>query len=92
MQCEFSKWIVPQGCWNIKVKCNCKKESIININGKNLCRHHARLGRFVIRKGDIGDILFRCDTEIELREEFSIAKYPQCRMQKITKSHRKDIF
>jgi hypothetical protein len=47
------------------------------------------MGRFVIRDGDVGKILFRCDTEEELRKE--IGNYPGMRMQKVTSSHRKDI-
>jgi hypothetical protein len=54
------------------------------------CRKHSKMGRYVIRNGDVGEILFRCDTEEELRKE--IINHPGMRMQKISSSHRKDIY
>lgn len=53
------------------------------------CRQHSGTGRFVVRNGDVGEILARFDTEKELRD--NIIHYPGMRMQKITKSHRRDI-
>ena len=95
MKCEFTKWITPQGCMNFyKERFTCNKEAIHTINGKHYCQHHSKLGRYIIREGDIGEIVFRCDTETELREEFKSDKYPKpkYRMQKKTRSHRRDIF
>lgn len=95
MLCEFTKWVVPQGCLKFyKEKFVCDKEAVYTINGKHYCRHHSKLGRYVIREGDIGKIVFRCDTEKQLRAEFASDNYPKSkyRMQKVTKSHRKDIF
>lgn len=60
-------------------------------NGSNFfCRKHSKTGRFVIRNGDVGEILARFDTEQELRE--NIINYHDMRMQKITSSHRKDLY
>lgn len=93
MNCEFKKWISPYG-WGYKELFECNKEAVHIINGKHYCRHHSKLGRYVIRKGDVGEIVFRCDTEEQLRTEFASDKYlkPEYRMQKITKSHRRDIY
>lgn len=94
MKCEFAKWITPQGCLSFKERFICNKEAIYIINGKHYCRYHSRMGRYVIREGDVGEIVFRCDTEDQLREEFNSDKYPKpkYRMQRITKSHRRDIY
>jgi hypothetical protein len=95
MECEFSKIITPYGCSSgYKEKFTCDKDAVHIINGKHYCQHHSKLGRFVIREGDVGKIVFRCDTETELRIEFSSDKYnkPQHRMQKVSKSHRRDIY
>lgn len=54
------------------------------------CRKHSKMGRFVIRDGDVGEIKARFDTEKELRE--NIINYPGMRMQKVTSSHRKDLY
>jgi len=54
------------------------------------CTKHSRMQRFVIRNGDIGEILARFDTEQELRNNIHL--YPGMRMQKVTKSHRRDIY
>lgn len=59
-------------------------------NGQHFfCRHHAKMGRYVARISDIGEILARFDTEDELRE--NIIHYPNAIMQKVTKSHRRDL-
>ena len=95
MKCEFTKWITPQGCGDhYKEHIICNKEAIHIINGKHYCQHHSRLGRYIIREGDVGEIVFRCDTEEQLRIEFSSDIYPKpkYRMQKLSKSHRRDIF
>ena len=49
---------------------------------------------FVIREGDVGKIIFRCDTEEQLRNEFDKDIYLNkgLKMQKLSRSHRKDIF
>ena len=62
-----------------------------HFNGSHyFCVRHSRTGRFVVRDGDVGAILARFDTEQELRDNIHL--YPGMRMQKITKSHRRDIF
>ena len=73
--------------YNIK---KCGKKATHTNGSHSFCRQHSKMGRFVIRDGDIGAILFRCDTEQELRK--NIINYPEMRMQKITPSHRKDIY
>lgn len=68
-----------------------KPATHINTNGVSAyCRHHSGTGRFVVRNGDVGEILARFDTEKELRD--NIGNYPGMRMQKVTKSHRRDIY
>jgi hypothetical protein len=91
MKCEFTKWIYPQGCWIYKEHFTCNEEAVHFIRGKHYCQRHSRLGRYVIREGDVGKIVFRCDTEQQLRTEFIKYSYPY-RMQKLTRSHRRDIF
>ena len=94
-KCEFTKWITPQGCINFyKEKFICQKEAVTIKNGKHLCNYHAKLGRFVIREGNVGKIIFRCDTEEQLRNEFNKDIYLNkgLRMQKVSRSHRRNIF
>ena len=94
-KCQFTKWIVPQGCGiHYRELFECNREAIVFKDGKHLCRKHAKLGRFIIRNGDVGAILFRCDNEADLRQEFAKDKYrvETYRMQKITSSHRKTIY
>jgi hypothetical protein len=51
------------------------------------CRQHSKIGRFVIRNGNVGEILARFNTEEQVR-----AAFPDCmRMQKIT-LHTEKIF
>lgn len=77
--------------WFSKRSWICKKPaSYTNNNTHFYCRKHSKMGRYVIRNGDIGEILFRCDTEEELRKEF--INHPGMRMQKISPGHRKDIY
>jgi hypothetical protein len=60
-------------------------------NGQHyFCRHHAKAGRYILRVGDIGEILARFDTEQEMRNNKHL--FPEARMQKLSKSHRKDIY
>lgn len=54
------------------------------------CRHHSKTGRYVIRMGDTGEIVARFDTEKELHDNIHL--YPKHRMQKVTKSSRRDIY
>lgn len=68
----------------------CGKPATHTNGSHNFCRKHSKTGRFVIRNGDVGEILARFDTENELRE--NISKFPGMRMQKVTSSHRKDIY
>jgi hypothetical protein len=73
--------------YNVKI---CGKKASYTNNGSHFfCRQHAKMGRFVIRNGDVGEILARFDTEEQLRTAFP--DYPGMRMQKIAPSHRKDI-
>lgn len=61
-----------------------------HFNGSNyFCAHHARVQRYVVRDGDVGEILARFDTEQELRD--NISRFPGMLMQKVTKSHRNNI-
>jgi hypothetical protein len=69
--------------------CN-KLATHTNEQGVYRCRHHSLTGRFVVRDGDVGEIKMRFDTEKELRENIHL--YPKMRMQKVTKSHRRDIY
>ena len=60
-------------------------------NGSHyFCRRHSRTGRFIARIGDVGKILARFDTEEELRLNFH--QFPGARMQKLTHSHRRDLY
>ncbi len=72
-------------------KAPCTKQAQFT-DGKNvhLCRDHARKGRFVARIGDAGEILTRFNTEQELRDNIHL--FPECRMQKLTSSRRRDIY
>ena len=72
--------------YNVK---SCGKKATHTNGSHFFCKRHSKMGRFVIRDGDVGKILFRCNTEEELRKE--IGNYPGMRMQKVTSSHRKDI-
>lgn len=73
---EFDKWV-------------CGKPAIYQEGKEYYCRHHSRMGRYVIRDGDTGPILARFDTEQQLRE--AIVNHPGMRMQKLSKSSRRDI-
>lgn len=56
------------------------------------CRKHSKMGRFVIRVGDVGEILHRFDDEKMLRSEFDkLESKDGLVMQKITSSHRRTI-
>jgi hypothetical protein len=68
----------------------CQKIATHSNGAHSFCRKHAKIGRFVARIGDIGEILARFDTEQQLRNNIHL--FPKCRMQKITSSHRKDIY
>lgn len=68
----------------------CGKPATYTNGSHFFCRKHSKMGRFVIRNGDIGDILARFDTEKELRE--NIVNFPKMRMQKLTSSSRKDLY
>ena len=62
-----------------------------HFNGSHyFCRKHSGTGRFVARLGDVGEILARFDTEQELRDNMHL--YPGARMQKVTSSHRRDLY
>lgn len=70
----------------------CNKPAVYGTtNGLHFfCRHHSLMGRYVIRNGDIGEILARFDTEEEVRANIHL--YPGMRMQKISGSSRRDIY
>lgn len=60
-------------------------------NGQHFfCRHHSRTGRFVFRVGDVGEIVARFDIEEELHNNAHL--FEGMRMQKISKSSRRDIY
>ena len=54
------------------------------------CTHHSGMQRYIVRDGDVGEIIKRFDSEQELRD--NIHEYPGMRMQKLTHSHRRDIY
>lgn len=68
----------------------CSSNATHVINGVPMCRHHSRKGRYVVRDGDIGNIQARFDTEQALRDNIHL--YPGMRMQKLTRSRRRDIY
>lgn len=60
-------------------------------NGSHLfCRRHAGVGTYVVRDGEIGEIIERFDTEEQLRENMHL--YPGMNFQRVTKSNRKTIY
>lgn len=76
--------------FGIKRSWICNKPAT-HTNGTHFfCRKHSKMGRYVIRNGDVGEILARFDTEQEMRD--NIKNFPGMRMQRITSSHRKDIY
>jgi len=68
----------------------CGKNAEYQKSGYWFCRHHAKVKRFVLRDGNVGEILARYDTENELKDNAHL--FPDAVLQKITKSARKDIF
>lgn len=68
----------------------CGKPATYTNGSHFFCRKHSKMGRYVIRDGDVGEIHKRFDTEKEMRD--AIINYPNMRMQKVTSSHRKDYF
>jgi hypothetical protein len=75
-------------------KWTCGKPAVYeNTIGKDTyyyCRHHSKMGRYIARVGDKGEIKARFDTESELRANINL--FPDCRMQKVGRHCRKDIF
>lgn len=71
-------------------KSNCTRIATYTNGSHVFCTRHSRMQRFVAREGDTGKIFARFDTEQELRN--NIHKFPGARMQKITSSHRKDLY
>jgi len=86
MNCERTIHIKD---WPARYKYKCGKPATTKVNGQNLCNHHARLGRFVFRVGEVGDIVARFNTEAELRANKD--KYIGMRAQHLTRSRRRDI-
>ena len=76
--------------FGIVSKSYCQKIATHTNGTHNFCRKHARVGRFVARIGDVGKILARYDTEQELRDNIHL--FPGARMQKVTSSHRRDLY
>lgn len=75
--------------WGKTFKKVCGK-SATHTNGQHFfCTHHSKTGRFVLRIGDTGEILARFNTEQELHDNCHL--YPEARLQKLSKSHRRDI-
>jgi hypothetical protein len=68
----------------------CKKPATHTNGSHYFCRQHSGVGRYVARIGDVGDIVARFDTEQELRDNIHL--YPNCKMQKLSTSHRRDIY
>jgi hypothetical protein len=91
MQCEKIIKAQDHGVMGYHYKKQCTKTAQYVINGKNFCRHHAKKGRYVIREGDVGEIVARFDTEEEVRTAFSNYSLPY-RMQKLTPSHKTDLY
>ena len=95
---EIGNSIEEKCCYNAQHSSNYGKtykavcgKPATHTNGKQFfCRHHSRTGRYVIRIGDTGEILVRFDTEEELRESCHL--YTNSRMQKVSKSSRRDIY
>lgn len=76
--------------WGKTETSTCGKAATHQRGNQFFCRHHSKTGRFVVRDGDVGEILARFDTEKELRE--NISKFPGMRMQKVSKTSRRDIY
>lgn len=70
----------------------CEKKAT-HTNGTHFfCRKHSKMGRFVIRLGDVGEIVARFDTENEIKSTYPMYDSDIFEMQKISPSHRKRIF
>lgn len=76
--------------WGKSYTSKCTKKATYTNGTHFFCKHHSGMGRYVFRVGDVGEILARYDTEQELHDNAHL--YPDARMQKITKSHKKDIY
>jgi hypothetical protein len=58
--------------YNVKM---CGKSSILYQQWQYFyCRQHSKIGRFVIRNGNVGEILARFDTEEQVRAAFLITQ------------------
>jgi hypothetical protein len=73
-----------EGRYNVKKVC--AKHPHTNNGTHFYCRQHSKIGRFVIRNGNVGEILARFNTEEQVRAAFP--DYPGMRMQRLP-SHRK---
>lgn len=67
----------------------CGKKATHTNGSRFFCRQHSKLGRFVLRNGDVGEILARFDTEEELQDNAHL--FPNAELQKLTNSHRKTL-
>ncbi len=81
---QHSMWYGKTG------KSKCTKLATYFNGTHYFCRHHSRMQRYIVRDGDVGEIIKRFDTEQELRNNIHL--FPGMRMQKLTHSHRKDIY
>jgi hypothetical protein len=69
--------------YNVKVR----QSSPYTNNGTHFyCRQHSKIGRFVIRNGNVGEILARFNTEEQVRAAFP--DYPGMRMQRLPHTER----
>ena len=81
---QHSAWYGKTG------KSSCKRLAIYTNGTHYFCRHHSRMGRYIVRDGDVGKIIKRFDTEQELKDNIHL--YPNMVMQKLTHSHRRTIY
>jgi hypothetical protein len=76
-----------EGRYVYNVKCAAKQLLYTNNGTHFYCRQHSKIGRFVIRNGNVGEILARFNTE-EGGAAFLITQHANA---KDYPSHRKDI-
>ena len=91
--------IIQKG-WHFIEKWDCNKDAIYTNNGKFYCKRHSKMQRFVFREMlypdgkergyTEGKILVRFDTIEELNSNKHL--YPNTLAQKVTRSHRRDLY
>jgi len=87
MCCKMKQLHTP---WGKGGRIKCKAFASYTNGTHHFCTHHSQMQRYIVRDGDVGKIIARFDTEQELRD--NINKYPGMRMQKLTRSHRVNIY